>query len=110
MTVSHERSPTNRPSEVVARPPTTGHDSFTQLAGRMSLVRRRPGLPCGSDGGEQGGERAGQGVPGARRLDEQPCVAQFAARTAAQEAPHLGFELPATPGRLALQRAERPEV
>src|SRR6266508_232568 len=64
----------------------------------------------GSNGGEQRVERPRQGIPANCRLDEQPCVAQLAARAAAQEPPHLRFGLPAAPGGLALQRAERPEV
>src|SRR6266545_3876811 len=44
------------------------------------------------------------------RWVKRPCVAQLAARAAAQEPPHLRFGLPAAPGGLALQRAERPEV
>ena len=64
----------------------------------------------GSNGGEQRVERPRQGIPASCRLDEQPCVAQLAARAAAQEPPHLRFGLPAAPGGLALQRAERAEV
>src|SRR6266702_3169515 len=75
------------------------------------FVRTVEGLTFGgSNGGEQRVEWPRQGIPADCRVDEQPCVAQVAARAAPHESVYLRFGLPAAPGGLALERAERSEV
>ncbi len=60
----------------------------------MPFVPTVEGLTFGgSDGGEQRVERPRQGIPANGRLHEQLCVAQLAARAAAQEPPHLRSQL-----------------
>src|SRR6266702_1352808 len=64
-------------------------------AGTAFFVRTVEGLTFGgSNGGEQRVEWPRQGIPTDCRVDEQPCVAQVAARAAPHESVYLRFGLP----------------